>query len=75
MIASALLIATLAAATPKAGELAPDFTVKDTDGKALHLAELVEAGAGDRRLLPEGLHRGLNPRAHGVPGPVRGHRE
>ncbi len=40
---TALLIALLAAA-PKVGEVAPDFTVKDTEGRELTLSKLVERG-------------------------------
>ncbi len=32
------------AATPKVGDVAPDFTVKDIDGKELTLSKLVEDG-------------------------------
>lgn len=32
------------AATPQVGEVAPDFTVKDVDGKELELGKLVERG-------------------------------
>lgn len=42
-----LLAAALAlslSATPKVGEVAPDFTVKDVDGKELTLSKLVEQG-------------------------------
>lgn len=39
-----LLSALLAAGTPKVGEVAPDFTTVDTDGKTLTLSELVKTG-------------------------------
>lgn len=38
------LVAALLSATPAVGELAPDFTVKDIDGKELTLSKLVEQG-------------------------------
>lgn len=38
------LIATLLTAAPAVGQLAPDFTVKDIDGKELQLSKLVEQG-------------------------------
>ncbi len=41
---SALLTAAVLAATPKVGDIAPDFTVKDIDGKELTLSKLVEQG-------------------------------
>lgn len=34
----------VAGATPKVGEVAPDFTVKDVDGNELSLGVLVERG-------------------------------
>lgn len=34
----------LLAAAPTVGSIAPDFTVKDTDGNALTLSALVEKG-------------------------------
>jgi len=40
---TALLLALLAAA-PKVGEVAPDFTVKDTEARELTLSKLVERG-------------------------------
>jgi peroxiredoxin len=44
MIAIGLLTGVLAAAVPKVGEVAPDFTVVDTEGKSLTLSELVKEG-------------------------------
>lgn len=41
MFAAALLVL---AATPVVGELAPEFSVKDVDGKELTLSKLVERG-------------------------------
>ena len=38
------LVAAVLSATPNVGELAPDFTVKDIDGKELTLSKLVEQG-------------------------------
>jgi thioredoxin-dependent peroxiredoxin len=32
------------AATPAVGDVAPDFSVKDVDGKSLSLSQLVEQG-------------------------------
>ena len=43
MMTTAFLLALLASA-PKVGELAPDFTVKDIDGRELTLSKLVERG-------------------------------
>lgn len=37
-------MALFSTATPNVGELAPDFTVKDTDGVELKLSALVEQG-------------------------------
>ena len=37
-----LLTSVLAAAAPQVGELAPDFTVTDTDGKTHTLSEMVK---------------------------------
>lgn len=34
----------LSASTPEVGQVAPDFTVKDIDGKELKLSKLVEEG-------------------------------
>ena len=39
-----LLTALLASATPKLGDVAPDFSTVDTDGKTLKLSELVKKG-------------------------------
>ncbi len=44
MLAIGLLTGLLAAATPKVGDVAPDFTATDTDGKAYTLSELVKEG-------------------------------
>lgn len=44
MISLGLMVGMLAAATPNAGEVAPDFTVADTEGKTLKLSELVKQG-------------------------------
>ncbi len=38
------LVAALLSATPAVGDIAPDFTVKDIDGKELTLSKLVEQG-------------------------------
>jgi peroxiredoxin Q/BCP len=38
------VVAALLSATPTVGEIAPDFTVKDIDGKELTLSKLVEQG-------------------------------
>jgi peroxiredoxin len=40
MIASFLILA----AVPNVGDVAPDFSVKDVDGRALNLSALVERG-------------------------------
>lgn len=39
-----ILTSFLAAATPKVGDVAPDFTTTDTEGKTLKLSELVQKG-------------------------------
>lgn len=39
-----LVAATLLTSTPGIGQVAPDFTVKDIDGKELQLSKLVESG-------------------------------
>lgn len=31
-------------AAPKVGDVAPDFTATDTEGKPIHLAEMVKSG-------------------------------
>lgn len=42
MNAGVLLSALFFAATPKVGDVAPDFTAKDIDGKALKLSDLTQ---------------------------------
>ncbi len=44
MIAMGLLTALLTTATPKVGDVAPDFSAVDTDGQTLQLSELVKKG-------------------------------
>lgn len=44
MIATALLVTALLGATPKVGDVAPDFTATDTDGKVYKLSEFVKEG-------------------------------
>lgn len=39
-----LLTTLLVIATPKVGDVAPDFTVKDTDGKSQTLSKLLKTG-------------------------------
>lgn len=39
-----LLTGLLLGAAPKAGNVAPDFTAKDTDGKAVTLSQMVKEG-------------------------------
>jgi peroxiredoxin len=39
-----VLAGLLMSATPKVGDVAPDFSVKDTDGQVLHLDEMVKHG-------------------------------
>ena len=34
----------LMSATPKVGDVAPDFNIQDTEGHALHLDEMVKHG-------------------------------
>jgi peroxiredoxin Q/BCP len=40
-----LLTSLLMGAAPNAGDTAPDFTAKDTDGKSLTLSQMVKDGA------------------------------
>jgi peroxiredoxin len=40
-----LLTGLLLGTIPNAGDVAPDFTVKDTDGNSLTLSQLVKDGA------------------------------
>jgi len=44
MLAPVLVAGLLAGAIPQVGDTAPDFTVKDTDGKVYILSELVKQG-------------------------------
>ena len=44
MIAMGILTGLLASATPKVGDVAPDFTVTDTDGQKITLSEAVKEG-------------------------------
>lgn len=44
MLALGLLTGVLAAATPKVGDVAPDFTAVDTDGQSHTLSEMVKNG-------------------------------
>ena len=44
VLALGLVTGLLAAATPKVGDVAPDFTTTDTDGKTLTLSRLVQEG-------------------------------
>lgn len=39
-----MLAGLLSSATPKVGDVAPDFTVVDTDGRSHHLDEMVKQG-------------------------------
>ena len=39
-----VLASLLLGAAPKVGDLAPDFTVQDTDGKTLNLTVMVKEG-------------------------------
>ena len=44
MVMLTLVVASMLAAQPAVGELAPDFTVNDVDGVELKLSSLVERG-------------------------------
>ena len=44
VFAMGLLTGLLAAAAPKVGDVAPDFSAVDTDGKSYQLSEMVKAG-------------------------------
>ena len=41
---NALLLTLALAATPKVGDVAPDFKVEDVDGKTLQLSAMVKEG-------------------------------
>ena len=44
MLLPILVTGFFSSAVPQVGDTAPDFTVKDTDGKQLTLSELVKQG-------------------------------
>ncbi len=48
----------LLGAAPKVGDLAPDFTVKDTDGKTLTLSEMVKTGPVILAFFPKAFTSG-----------------
>ena len=54
---TALLMA-LIAASPNVGDLAPDFTVKDTEGHSLTLSKLVEQGPVVLAFFPKAFTSG-----------------
>lgn len=53
-----VLTAFLAAAIPKVGDVAPDFTVTDTEGQARHLAEMVKSGTVIVAFFPKAFSGG-----------------
>ncbi len=53
-----LLTGLLLGAIPNAGDVAPDFTVKDTDGKSLTLSQLVKGGAVIVAFFPKAFTSG-----------------
>lgn len=55
---NALLLFFGLAATPNVGEVAPDFTVKDTDGRVLTLSKLVEQGPVVLAFFPKAFTSG-----------------
>lgn len=52
------LVLALMAATPNVGEVAPDFTVKDTDGHELTLSALVQKGPVVLAFFPKAFSGG-----------------
>lgn len=58
MLSLGLLTAVLVTATPKAGALAPDFTVVDTDGKQLTLTKLLKDGPVIVAFFPKAFTKG-----------------
>ena len=52
------LVLTLLAATPNVGDAAPDFTVKDTDGRELTLSKLVQKGPVVLAFFPKAFSGG-----------------
>lgn len=58
MIATALLATALLGATPKVGDVAPDFTATDTDGKVYKLSELVKEGPAIVAFFPKAFTPG-----------------
>ena len=54
----AFLLAVVLAAAPNVGEVAPDFTVKDTDGHELTLSKLVEHGPVVLAFFPKAFSGG-----------------
>jgi len=52
------LLALLLAASPKAGDIAPDFTVSDTEGKSYTLSEMVKAGPVVLAFFPKAFTSG-----------------
>ncbi len=60
-----LVVAALLSATPNVGELAPDFTVKDIDGKELTLSKLVEQGPVILAFFPKAFTGGCTKEMQG----------
>lgn len=58
MIAMGILTGMLAGAAPKAGEVAPDFTVTDTDGIRITLSEQVKQGTVILAFFPKAFTPG-----------------
>jgi peroxiredoxin Q/BCP len=44
MVGLTIVVAALVSSTPKVGDIAPDFSVKDIDGKPVLLSQLVQQG-------------------------------
>ena len=44
MLLTAIVAGFFSSATPQVGEVAPDFTVQDTEGKSYTLSEMVKQG-------------------------------
>ncbi|MCP3100154.1 redoxin domain-containing protein [Myxococcus sp. K15C18031901] len=58
MLAPVLVAGLLVGAIPQVGDTAPDFTVKDTDGKVYILSELVKQGPVIVAFFPKAFTRG-----------------
>lgn len=53
-----IVTALLLAASPKVGDVAPDFSVKDVDGQQLKLSEMTERGTVILAFFPKAFTAG-----------------